>query len=147
MLASVRTLEPSWTMIWCFLLQSLQQIFSSWATEMTFIVTPFPRQPDPFCRWSPNRLNCQRMLCFASTSFRNCNIHWTVCQERLQELKVIEVEGAVYQALTKKMHNSRRPFSSRTVRETVMMIPTETSRSQMCTIIIITTVLYSAPSG
>jgi len=49
------------------------------------------------------------------------NIHLTVCQERLQKLKVIDVEcaaiGAVYQALTKIVHNSRRPFSSRIVRE------------------------------
>src|SRR6218665_3662749 len=85
-------------------------------------VDPFPCQPipllSPFCRCSPNRLNCQRTPCFASTGFRNCNIHLTVCQERIQKLKVIDVEGAaigigaVYQALTKKMHNSRRPFSS-----------------------------------
>ena len=39
MLAIVRTLDPSWTMIWCFMLPSLQQIFSSWATEMTFSVS------------------------------------------------------------------------------------------------------------
>src|SRR6218665_1880432 len=98
---------------------------------MTFNVTQlsgsFPRQPDPllspFCHCSPNRLNCQRTPCFASAGFRNCNIHLTVCQERLQKLKVIDVEGAaigigaMYQALTKKMHNSRRPFSSRIVRE------------------------------
>src|SRR6218665_3187854 len=77
----------------------------------------------PFCRCSPNTLNCQRTPCFASTGFRNCNIHLTVCQERLQKWKVIDVEGAakgigeVYQVLTKKMHNSRRSFSSRIVRE------------------------------
>src|SRR6218665_3845505 len=48
----------------------------------------------PICRCSPNTLNCQRTPCFASTGFRNCNIHLTVCPERLQKWKVIDVEGA-----------------------------------------------------
>src|SRR6218665_576093 len=108
---------------------------------MTFSVTQlngfFPRQPDPllspFCHCSPNRLNCQSTPCFASTGFRNCNIHLTVCQERLQKLKVIDVEGAaigiggVY--LGKENAQFTQTFLFTDSKRKLMMISTETSRS------------------